>query len=51
MANFFTQLFGTAEEKSQYRFSKLENKVIQSYGKLAEDFSWRKNEEEKQATI
>jgi hypothetical protein len=42
-----TSLFRTAEEKSQYNFSKQESEVIQSYSGLANDFTWRKNEEEK----
>jgi len=46
-----TQLFGTAKEKSQILFTKLESKVIKLYGKLSQEFIWRKNEEEKLSQI
>lgn len=49
--NTFTRIFGAAEEKSQYDFSKQEGRVIQLYGSLSNEFPWRKHEEEKLEAI
>ena len=47
MENIISQIFGTAEERSQIRISKLESNVILVYGDLLNEFPKRKNQEEK----
>lgn len=49
MENLFTQIFGSAEEKSQMRISILESNMILLYGELVNEFPQRKTEEERLA--